>query len=67
MKHIYYIYIYIYIYIYKFFIIQRVKAREIPFPHQPPTKGDYTVSVVQGGTDTLGATKQLLPPDRVYI
>ena len=45
-----------------FFIIQRVKARAIPCPHQPPTRGDNTVSVAQGGT---GATKQLLPKDRV--
>ena len=29
----------LYIYIY-FFIIQRVKARAIPCPHQPPTRGD---------------------------
>ena len=48
-----------------FFIIQRVKARAIPCPHQPPTRGDNTVSVAQGGTATPGATKQLLPPDRV--
>ena len=58
------IYIYIYIYIYVF-IIQRVKARAIPCPHQPPIRGDNTVSVAQGGTATPGATKQLLPPDRV--
>ena len=50
-----------------FFIIQRVKARAIPCPHQPPSKGDNTVSVAQGGTATSGATKQLLPPDRVLI
>ena len=37
----------------------------IPCPHQPPTRGDNTVSVAQGGTATPGATKQLLPPDRV--
>ena len=48
-----------------FFIIQRVKARAIPCPHQPPSRGDNTVSVAQGGTATPGATKQLLPPDRV--
>ena len=47
-----------------FFIIQRVKARAIPCPHQPPSRGDNTVSVAQGGTATPGATKQLLPPDR---
>ena len=40
---------YIYIYI---FIIQRVKARAIPCPHQPPSRGDDTVSVAQGGTAT---------------
>ena len=30
-----------------FFITQRVKARAIPCPHQPPTRGDNTVSVGQ--------------------
>ena len=42
-----------------------MKARAIPCPHQPPTRGDNTVSVAQGSTATSGATKQLLPPDRV--
>ena len=51
--------------IFFFFIIQRVKTRAIPCPHQPPTRGDNTVSVAQGGTATSGATKQLLLPDRV--
>ena len=46
-----------------FFIIQHVKARAIPCPHQPPTRGDNTGSVAQGSTATPGATKQLL--DRV--
>ena len=36
-----------------------MKARAIPCPHQPPSRVDNTVSVTQG------ATKQLLPPDRV--
>ena len=40
-------------------------ARAIPCPHQPPTRGDNTVSVAQGGTATPGATKQLLPSDWV--
>ena len=56
--------------IYIFFVIQRVKARVIPCPHQPPTRGDNTVSVAQGGTATPGTTKHLLPPDwvlREYI
>ena len=48
------------------FIIQRVKARAIPCPYQLPTWSDNTVSVAQYGTSTPGATKQLLPPDRVY-
>ena len=48
-----------------FFIIQHVKAYAIPCPHQLPSRGDNTVSVAQGGTATPGATKQLLPPDRV--
>ena len=56
--------IYIYIYI-LFFIIERLKARAIPCPHQPPSKGDNTVSVAQGGTATPGVTKQLFPTDRV--
>ena len=54
----------IYLYI-SFFIIQCVKARAIPCPLQPPTRSDNTVSVAQGGTATPGATKQLLPPNRV--
>ena len=29
-------------------------------------QGDNTVSVAQGSTATPGATKQLLPPDRVF-
>ena len=29
-------------------------------------QGDYTVSVAQGGTANPGATKQLLPPGRVF-
>ena len=48
-----------------FFIIQRVKARAILCLHQPPTRGDNTVSVAQGSTATPRATKQLLPRDRV--
>ena len=54
-----YIYMYIYICIYFSFIIQRVKARAIPCPHQLPTRGDNTVLVAQGGTATPGSTKQL--------
>ena len=50
---------------YFFFIIQRVKADVIPCPHQPPTRGDNTVLIAQGGTATPGATKQFLPLDRV--
>ena len=57
--------VYTYMLKFFFFIIQRVKARAIPCPHQPPFRGDNTVSVAQGGTATPGATKQLLPPDRV--
>ena len=41
------------------------KAGAIPCLHQPPTRGHNTVSVAQGGTATPGATKQLLPPDRL--
>ena len=40
--------------------MQRVKARAIPCPHQPPTMVDSTISVAQGGTATPGATKQFL-------
>ena len=49
-----------------FFIIQCVKAHAIPCPHQLLTRSDNTVSVAQGSTATPGATKQLLPPDRVF-
>ena len=49
-----------------FFIIQCVIARAITCPYQPLTRGDNTVSVAQGGTATPGATKQLLPLDRVF-
>ena len=42
-----------------------MKARAILCPHQPPTRGDNTVSVAQGATATPGATKLLLPKDRV--
>ena len=34
-----------------------MKARAIPWPHQPPTMGDNTVSVAEGGTSTPGATQ----------
>ena len=57
--------LYVFISMNFFFIIQRVKARAIPCSHRPPSRGDNTVSVAQGSTATLGATKQLLPPDRV--
>ena len=63
-----YIYMYMFVYIYTclyFFSSYNVKARAIPCPHQPPSRGDNTVSVAQGGTAILGATKQLLQPDRV--
>ena len=50
-----------------FFIIQHVKVCAISSTHlQPPTRGDNTVSVAQGGTATPGTTKQLLPLDRVF-
>ena len=45
-----------------FFIIQCVKAHAIPCPHQPLD----TVLVAHGGTATPAATKQILPPDRVF-
>ena len=48
------------------FIIKRVKARVITCPNQPPTRGDNTISVAQGSIATPGATKQRLPPDRVF-
>ena len=43
-----------------------MKAPAIPYPHQPPTRGDNTVSVVQSSTATSAVTKQLLSPDRVF-
>ena len=49
-----------------FFIIQRVKARAIPCFPSAANQGDNIVSVAQGGTASPGATKQLLPPDRVF-
>ena len=48
-----------------FSIIQRVKARAVPCPHQLSTRGDNWVSVAQAGTATPGATKQVLPPNWV--
>ena len=53
------VYVFIFLNLKKDFIIQRVKARAIPCPHQ------LGVSVAQCATDTPGATKQLLPPDKV--
>ena len=50
-----------------FFIIQSVESLAIPYPHQPPTMVDNTISVAQGGTATPGATKQFLLPDRVTL
>ena len=44
-----------------------MKARAILCPHQPPIRGDNTVSLAQGGTVTPGATKQLLPLVKLYI
>ena len=43
-----------------------MKARAKLCPPQPPTRNDYRVSVAQGSTATLGATKQLFPPDKVF-
>ena len=43
---------------YFFFIIQCVKACAILCPHQPPARGDNTVSVAQGGTATPGTANQ---------
>ena len=68
---VYYLFIYIYMYVCTYvcihiFILQRVKARAIPCPHQPPTRGDNTVLVAQGDTATPGATKQFLPPERAF-
>ena len=48
-----------------FFIIKHGKACAIPCFHQPPTRGDNTVSLAQVDIATPGVTKQLLPPDRV--
>ena len=35
-------------------------------PSSAANQSDNTVSVAQGATATPGATKQLLPPDRVF-
>ena len=68
------LYIYIYIYILK----ERERERFFFFHHttcesmcdtlasSAANQGDNTVSVAQGGTATPGATKQLLPLDRVF-
>ena len=55
------VFLYVYFYIWEdiFFIIQRVKARAIPCPQQPPARSDNTVSVAQGGTATRTSTEQL--------
>ena len=37
-----------------------MKARAIPCSHQPPTRGNITVSAAPG------ATKQLFRPDRIF-
>ena len=52
--------------IYIYFIIQHVKAHVIPCSHQPPTRGENTLSVAQGCTATPGATKLLLSLYRVF-
>ena len=43
------------------FIIQQMKTHTIPCPHQPPTRGNATVSVVL----PPWRHQQLLPPDKV--
>ena len=43
-----------------------MKARVIPCPDQPPTRGDNTVSVAHGDIATPGTTNPLLPPDSVF-
>ena len=65
------IYIYIYIYIYNilfFFFFHHTTCESTcdTLASSAANQGDNTVSVAQGGTATPGATKQLLPPDRVF-
>ena len=75
-----FIYTYIYIYIYKFFTLSlslylsHYSLSQFFFHHTTfesrcdttsPSRGDNILSVAQGGTATPGATRQLLPPDRV--
>ena len=43
-----------------FFLFQRVQARAIPCSHQPPTRGDNTVSITQGGTTIVSYLKPIL-------
>ena len=44
--------------------------KHVRYPNQgnntAANQGGNTVSVAQGGSATPGATKQLLPPDRVF-
>ena len=65
MPIIYYIYIYIYIII-LFFHHTACESMCDTLTSSAANQGDNTVSVAQGGTATPGATKQLLPPDRVF-
>ena len=77
--YIYILYIYIYIYIVYIFINIYIYIVYIKFFHHTTcgstchtltslaaNQGDNTVFVAQCGTATPGATKQLLPPDRVF-
>ena len=57
---LYYIYIYIYIH------HKTCESTYDTLTSSAANQGDNTVSVTQGGTATPGATKQLLPPDRVF-
>ena len=49
-----------------FFTIKTCESTCDIRPSSAGNQGDNTVSVAQGGTATPGATKQLLPPDRVF-
>ena len=52
----------------KIFIIQRVKVRAIPCPRQPPSRGDNTVSVAQGGNNISNhlANRSIGTKDKFY-
>ena len=58
----------LYIYIYTFSNVHHTTCESTcdTLSSSAANKGDNPVSVAEGGIATPGATKQLLPPDRVF-